>query len=211
MRIAFIGIGNVGSALASNLLAVGHDVVVAAHDRQSDSVQSALAQNPALRALPVQEAVAEADVVFLATPFQAVESALSSAGSMAGKTIVDCTNPIGPGLTHGLGSENSGGEMVQNLVPQAEVVKAFNTYGFENFVDSTYPDYGDLRPVMLIAGNNAEAKETVSTLCLQLGWMPVDTGDLAMSLHLEHMALLWINMAQVQGRDAGFVWAMLTR
>jgi hypothetical protein len=100
---------------------------------------------------------------------------------------------------------------VQGLVPEANVVKAFTIYGFENFIDSTYPGYGDLKPVMLIAGNNGQAKQTVSTLCQELGWQPVDTGDISMSLHLEHMTLLWVKMARVQGRGAGFVWAMLTR
>jgi predicted dinucleotide-binding enzyme len=70
---------------------------------------------------------------------------------------------------------------------------------------------GDLKPAMLIAGNDVDAKQTVSALCEQMGWMPVDTGDISMSLHLEHMTLLWIKMGRVQGRGAGFVWAMLTR
>ena len=211
MRIACIGTGKVGGALAGQLARVGHDVVLAARDVASDSVRAALAKSDALRALPVAEAVADADVVFLATPFNANESALAAAGDLAGKVVVDCTNPVGPGLTHGLDTERSGGELVQSLVPKARVVKAFTIYGWENFADSSYPGYGDLRPAMLIAGNDAEAKKTVSTLCEQLGWEPVDTGDISMSLHLEHMTLLWVKMGRVQGRGPGFVWAMLQR
>jgi predicted dinucleotide-binding enzyme len=64
---------------------------------------------------------------------------------------------------------------------------------------------------MLIAGNDKSAKETVLMLCEQLGWMPVDTGDISMSLHLEHMALLGIKMTVARGRRANFVWAMLVR
>lgn len=211
MRITFLGIGNVGSALANRLSKAGHEVVIAARDLDSDSVRSALARNPVLKAKAVPDAVSGADVVFLATPFQANEAALRSAGPLAGKTVVDCTNPVGPGLTHGLGNEISGGEYVQNLVPEAKVVKAFTIYGYENFGDSSYPGYGNLQPAMLIAGNDAEAKKIVSTLCEQMGWTPVDTGDISMSLHLEHMTLLWVKMGRVQGRGAGFVWAMLTR
>jgi hypothetical protein len=211
MKIAFIGIGHVGSALAGGLTQAGHEVLIAARDLNSDSVKSAVSQNPALKAKGIQEAAAEAEVIFLATPFSATEAALKRAGELIGKTVVDCTNPIGPGLTHGLENERSGGEYVQGLVPEANVVKAFTIYGFENFIDSTYPGYGDLKPVMLIAGNNGQAKQTVSTLCQELGWQPVDTGDISMSLHLEHMTLLWVKMARVQGRGAGFVWAMLTR
>jgi len=211
MRIAFIGIGNVGSALANGLTAAGHEVTIAARDLNSDSVRAAQAKNPALKAEPVGQAVSGADVIFLATPFQANERALRAAGPLAGKVVVDCTNPIGPGLVHGLDNEISGGEYVQNLVPQARVVKAFTVYGYENFEDSAYPGYGDLKPAMLIAGNDPDAKRAVSTLCEQLGWEPVDTGDITMSLHLEHFTLLWVKMGRVQGRGPGFVWAMLTR
>jgi hypothetical protein len=211
MRIAFIGIGKVGSALASNLVDLGHEVFVAAHDPDSASVKAALTKIPKLQAKAVPEAVSEADVVFLTTPFAANEDALKSAGPLPGKTLVDCTNPIWPGLTHSLKSEISGGEYVQNLVPEANVVKAFTIYGYENFVDASYPGYGDLKPAMLIAGNDQGAKDTVSALCKELGWTPVDTGDISMSLHLEHMTLLWVKMGRVQGRGPDFVWAKLSR
>jgi predicted dinucleotide-binding enzyme len=128
-----------------------------------------------------------------------------------GKILVDCTNPVGANLSHGLQSQISGSETVQEFVPNAHVVKAFTIYGYENFEDSTYAGYGDLKPAMLIAGNDQSAKEKVSSLCSQLGWESVDTGNLSMSLHLEHLTLLWIKMARVQGRGAGFVWALLQR
>lgn len=64
---------------------------------------------------------------------------------------------------------------------------------------------------MPIAGNDRAAKEIVADLCGQLGWQPLDTGDISMSLHLEHMTLLWIKMARMQGSGANFVWAMLER
>ena len=68
-----------------------------------------------------------------------------------------------------------------------------------------------VRPEMLIAGDDAAVKATVSRLCEDLGWKAVDTGPLASALHLEHMTLLWIKMARVHGRGPGFVWAMLER
>lgn len=157
-------------------------------------------------------AIASADVVFIATPFGAVESVVSNlAADLDGKVVVDCTNPVGANLTHGLESKISGSERIQQLIPQARIVKAFTIYGFENFEDSNYPGYGNLKPAMLIAGNDRGAKNIITELCTQLGWQPVDTGNLSMSLHLEHMTLLWISIARVQGRGAGFVWAMLQR
>jgi 8-hydroxy-5-deazaflavin:NADPH oxidoreductase len=64
---------------------------------------------------------------------------------------------------------------------------------------------------MLIAGDDAIAKQVSSKLYQVLGWEAVDTGNLAMSLYLEHMTLLWIKMARVQGWGADFVWAMLRK
>lgn len=211
ISIALIGAGRVGSALAGALSRAGHAVTLAVHDARSDSVQSLLAGHPELKAQPMPAAVAEAKVVFVSVPFGALEDALGRAGSLADKILVDCTNPVGRDQSHGLNSELSGGEYVQSLAPGARVVKAFNTYGFENLADSTYPDYGSLRPAMFLAGNDPAAKLVVAGLCEDLGWQPIDTGGLAMSLHLEHMALLWIKMARVQGHGAGFVWARLQR
>lgn len=211
MKLAFIGIGQVGSALAGNLAALGHSVTIAARDPDSKSVMEALAKYPDLAVAVPDGAIAAAEVIFLATPFAAVATALANGDAFAGKVLIDCTNPVGPGLTHGLNSDRSGSEVVQSLVPQARVVKAFTIYGFENFEDSAYPGYGDLKPAMLIAGNNAEAKGVVANLCQELGWEPVDTGPLSMGLHLEHMTLLWIKMVRVQGTNAGFVWARLQR
>lgn len=211
MNIAFVGIGQVGAALAGRLVKLGHRVTIAARDPNSDSVKTAIARYPDLQVADLQTAVTAAAVVFLATPFAANQTALAAIGDLSGKILVDCTNPVGANLSHGLRSEQSGAEVVQSLVPAAKVVKAFTIYGFENFEDNAYPGYGDLKPAMLIAGDDASAKQTVSALCQELGWEPVDVGSLAMSLHLEHMALLWIQMARVQGLGPGFVWAMLRK
>lgn len=210
MNITFIGIGQVGSALAANLLKAGHNVTIAARDVHSESVRKARQSNPNLEALPTQAALRAAEVVFLATPFPANADALAGL-DLSGKVLVDCTNPVGPGFTHGLQNRTSGAEEVQRLAPGARVVKAFTIYGFENFENSAYPGYGSLRPAMLVAGDDPPAKATVAKLCEDLGWRPVDVGPLSSSLHLEHMTLLWIKMGRMQGKGSGFVWAMLER
>jgi 8-hydroxy-5-deazaflavin:NADPH oxidoreductase len=187
-------------------------VVIAARDPQSQTVQSALNRNPALLVQSPSDAVESSDVVFLVTPFSAIKSALDPLKAvLSGKILVDCINPVGANLSHGLQSRNSSSEIIQQLVPDAHVVKAFTIYGYENFENSHYPGYGDLKPAMLIAGNDLTAKAVIADLCQQLGWEPIDTGNLAMSLHLEHMALLWISMAGAQRSGTGFVWARLQR
>jgi 8-hydroxy-5-deazaflavin:NADPH oxidoreductase len=212
VKIASIGVGNVGAPLADRLQLLGHQVVIAARDPHSPKVQSALGRNSNLLVQEPLEAVAASDIVFLAIPFPAIESALTPLRLLLDrKILVDCTNPVGANLTHGLQSQISGSETIQQLVPDARVVKAFTIYGYENFEDSQYPGYGDLKPAMFIAGNDPAAKLVVAGLCEQLDWEPIDTGNLAMSLHLEHMTLLWIKMAGIKERKGGFVWAILQR
>jgi len=210
MNITFIGIGNVGFALADHLAKAGHKICVAARDKNSKSVLEALERNPSFEVMTPTEAVVGAEVVFLATPYQAVISALKGL-NLDGKILVDCTNPVGAGLTHALQSKSSGSEEVQRMAPGGKVVKAFTIFGYENFRDSSYPGYGDLKPVMLIAGDDDAAKLIVSKLVAQLGWTPADAGPLSSALHLEHMTLLWIKMARFYGKGPDFVWAMLTR
>jgi predicted dinucleotide-binding enzyme len=211
MNIAFIGYGRVGGALANHLQRLGHQVTLAASNPDSGSVRALVARNPAIRVAAPVEAVRAADVVFLATPFAANESALAGvAADLAGKVLVDCTNPVGPRVTHGLGSTRSGTESIQALLPRTSVVKAFSIYGYENFEDPSYPGYG-VKPVMLYCGDDPAAKRTVGGLAAELGWQPLDVGGLDQALHLEHMTLLWVRMVRVHGRSPHLVWAMLER
>ena len=211
MKIAFLGYGNVGAPLADHLQRLGHEVTLAAPDAGSDGVKKALARNRDLKVAAPREAVGGAEVVFLATPFQANEEVLRPiAAELEGKILVDCTNPVGPGLTHGLGSTQSGTEMIQALLPRTRVVKAFSIYGFENFEDSAYPGYG-VKPVMMYCGDDVAAKRTVAGIVEQLGWEPLDVGGVEQALHLEHMTLLWVRLVRMGGHSPNLVWAALRR
>jgi 8-hydroxy-5-deazaflavin:NADPH oxidoreductase len=211
MKIAFIGYGNVGAPLASHLQRLGHEVTLAANDVSSESVKKALATNADLRVARPAEAVHVAEVVFLATPFQAnAEAVQAVAEELKGKILVDCTNPVGPGLSHGLNNAQSGSELLQQLAPEAKVVKAFTIYGFENLENSAYSAY-NVRPLMMYCGRDSAAKKVVGELIAQLGWEPLDVGGLEQALHLEHMTLLWVRMVRVKGHSPNMVWAMLKR
>lgn len=211
MKIAFIGYGQVGAPLADQLARLGHDVSLAANDPQSDSVKKALVRNPALQVATPVDSVQTAEVIFLATPFAVNEEALKPvADRLVGKILVDCTNPVGPGLSHGLKSAQSGTEQLQALLPQTQVVKAFSIYGFENFEDNRFPA-ASAKPMMMFCGRDAAAKATVSTLIAGLGWDPVDVGGLEQALHLEHMTLLWIRMVRVHQHSPHLVWAKIER
>jgi predicted dinucleotide-binding enzyme len=164
MKIAFIGAGQVGAALAVRLAEAGHEVVLAQSQEASSSVAAALQRSKRLVARPLRDAVLDAEVIVLATPFGANRSLLEPLSSLlAEKVLVDCTNPVGPGLSHALKSERSGSELIQSLVPAARVVKAFSIYGYENLENPRFAEY-DVRPAMLFCGDDASAKRSVATL-----------------------------------------------
>lgn len=211
MKIAFLGFGNVGAPLADHLQRAGHDVTLAARSADGESVQRARARNAALGVAEPAVAVAAAEVVFLATPYQANAAVLPPlADALAGKVLVDCTNPVGPGLSHGLESKQSGSAAVQALAPRARVVKAFTIYGFENLDDNRFPA-ANVKPAMMFCGDDSAAKAQVATLIAQLGWEPLDVGGLEQALHLEHMTLLWIRLVRLGGHSPHLVWAALER
>lgn len=211
MTIAFIGHGNVGAPLADHTQRAGHRVIVAARDASAESVRALLQRNPALEVLPAGQAVAAAEVVFLATPFAANDTVIPPlAAALAGKILVDCTNPVGPNLSHGLRSEQSGSARLQALAPGAKVVKAFTIYGYENFEDNRFP-HAAVQPAMLFCGDDADAKRIVGGLIAELGWEPLDVGGLEQALHLEHMTLLWIRYVRTGGGSPHLVWAALRK
>lgn len=209
MKLAFIGIGNVGFALANNLQKKGHQIIIAHNEVKSESVVKAQEKNVAFSSLPIQEAINEAEIIFLATPFSANEEILKPL-QFKGKPLVDCTNPVGPGISHGLESKISGAEKIQEWARDAKVVKSYTIYGFENLENPNFPNY-DVKPVMPIAADNIESKKLVSALNSDLGFYTLDVGSLSQALHMEHMTLLWVKMVRVNGHHPNFTWAYLER
>lgn len=207
--VAVIGAGRVGTALAASLLHAGHRVVLAAPDRPSAGIARARAADPGLGSAPVDAAVAGADAVLLCTPFAANGDALAPvAGALAGRVLVDCTNPVGAGLRHGLGSVRSGAEAVADLVPGARVVKGFSVYGVEVLADPRALG-GAPAPMMPLAGDDRAAVALVARLAADMGWEPLAVGPLSQALHLEHMTLLWVRMVRGDGHAPRLAWAAL--
>ena len=204
MKIAIIGAGNVGSALASGWREQGHEVTFAL--REGSASAEKVATN-GFTVTPVAKAGA-ADVIVLAVPFNAVQNAISDAGKLDGKIVVDATNPLTKALDLALGFNESGGEKVAASLPEAKVVKAFNTTGAENMNKGR--DFAT-SPMMPIASDDAEAKAVVSKLARDLAFEPVDAGPLSAARLLEPMALFWIKQALTQNRGVDFAFALTTR
>src|SRR3954464_3631884 len=189
MRIGIIGAGSVGGALGSGWARAGHEVTFGVRDTSDPKVQK-LVEETGAKATSVADAAAGAEVVVLATPWGATQEAVKSAGGLAGKVVFDCTNPLAPnlsGLTHGF--DTSAAEQIASWAPQARVVKVFNTTGADNMAN---PDYHGVAATMFYCGNDADAKATAARLASDLGFDPVDAGNLEQARLLEPLAPLGI-------------------
>ncbi len=198
MRVAVIGVGNVGGALADSLTRAGHTVVVAASEAEkAKQVAAGLDCEPAASAA---EATLEADAVIVAVPFGAGEDvAAEIRDNVSGKPVVDVTN--GPQLVE-TGRTNA--EDFQAWLPEAQVVKAFNTIFATNLGSTNGKDRLD----GYIAGDDADAKATVATLVEDAGLSPLDVGDLKMARVLEGMAWANISLNMANGWPWKSAWKL---
>ncbi len=195
MKIGFIGAGNLARALGELLVAGGHSVAFTGRGGED---------RPARDVGPLADA-AEADLVVLAVPFSAAREVLPGlSGLLAGKLVVDATNPVNPDWSPMLlGQESSAGEEVARALPGAQVVKAFNTV----FADAMREDRlvrAGARVTCFVASDHADARACVAELARSAGFAPLEVGPLAMSRHLEAMAHLNIQIAVgMQGGTQG--------
>jgi 8-hydroxy-5-deazaflavin:NADPH oxidoreductase len=204
MRLAIIGAGNVGTALGGGWKAKGHDVVYGVPDPQKPKYGT-LPRGVVMRG---PEAAKDARVIVLATPWRATEAALRELGPLAGKIVIDSTNPLamGPdGLELALGYTTSGGEQVAAWAAGAAVFKTFNHTGAGNMGIAARFDH---RPVMFVAGDDAARKPEVMRLVGDLGFEAIDAGPLRAARLLEPLAMLWIELALKRGQGDAFAFAL---
>jgi len=202
MKIAVIGAGNVGRAIGAAWSAKGHQVVYGVRDpaKYSDAASYRKAA----------DAASDADVIALCIMFHQVEAALRDCGELAGKILLDPTNPLAPaegGLKLSMGYDTSAAEFIASRT-RASVVKALNQVGADVLGDTAgYP----VRPIQFVAGDNAQAKQVVKALVEDLGFEVLDAGPLAAARLLEPLAMVWIDQALRYGMDRNRAWALMPR
>jgi predicted dinucleotide-binding enzyme len=194
MQIAIIGAGNVGRALASSLTRAGHDVTISA--AHPEHAAEAASQTGATAADSNTTAASGAQVVVLAVPAGEIARIAKDMGtSLDGKVVVDVSNRPTPSPD---GAPTSIAEELQQFVPSARVVKAFNTAFASRQAN---PEVGGIAPDGFVAADDEAAKRTVLDVVESVGFRPVDAGSLAASRTLEGMA--WLN---IQRNSAGGTW-----
>lgn len=194
-KVGILGSGDVGQALGSGLRRHGFDVMVGS---RSPGKLADWQKETGARTGTFAEAARHGDVVILATAGTGVENAIDLAGaaSFAGKLVLDATNPLDfsdgspPGLF--VGTTDSLGERIQRMLPQARVVKCFNTVSNPQMVD---PKFRQGAPPMLICGDDAGAKKEAEALLMELGWPGVrDVGGIDGARWLEALVPLWVRV-----------------
>ncbi len=180
MKIAIIGKGNVGSALCSGLSS-RHEVKFGHRDP----------------AEPVADVAKWGEVIILAVPHNSANDAIEAIRPFAnGKTVIDVINAIGPNMELGISCTTSSAEETQKKLPQAHVVKAFNTVFAQN---QSTGKVSNEQLTAFIAGDDLKAKQTAAQLTRGIGFDPVDCGPLKAARYLEAMGIMIINLAYNYG------------
>jgi 8-hydroxy-5-deazaflavin:NADPH oxidoreductase len=193
MKVGILGSGDVGKSLAHGFGALGHEVKIGSRSPEKLS-EFVSGEGERVTSGTFEEAARFADLIVLATLGVACEEAVSVAGkqNFDHKVVIDATNPLdfsagAPRLS--VGHTDSLGEQIQRFLPNARVVKAFNTVGNGLFFKPQLPGGP---PDMFIGGNDADAKKLVSQVCDAFGWGVIDLGGIDASRYLEPMCMAWV-------------------
>ncbi len=194
-KVGVIGSGSVGKTLADGFLKHGHEVMCGSRDPSKLSDWKAGAGAKASVGT-FAEAAAFGEIVVLAVKGTAAEDAvvLCGLGALAGKTVIDATNPIADApptngvVTYFTGPNESLMERLQTRAPEAHFVKAFSSVGNALMVN---PELAGGRPTMFICGNDAGAKAQVSGILEAFGWDAADMGQVNSARAIEPLCMLW--------------------
>jgi predicted dinucleotide-binding enzyme len=195
MKIGVLGSGDVGRVLAAGLLKHGHDAMLGTRDSRKKEVRDWMSQTPGVRAGTFEEAARFGEIVVLAVLGRIAGNIIDLAKpeNLAGKTVIDATNPlayeppVNGVLKYTTGLNQSLGEWVQAKIPEARVVKAFNSTGNPLFVN---PRFEQGTPTMFLCGNDEGAKAQVAEILRQFGREPYDCGTIVSARAIEPLCML---------------------
>jgi len=200
VKVGILGSGDVGKSFARAFGALGHEVVIGSRspEKLSDFVGG---EGDRVTSGTFEDAALSGDLLVLATHGMATEEAITMAGkqNFDHKVVIDATNPLdfsGGAPRLAVGHTDSLGEQIQRSIPNARVVKAFNTVGNPLFFK---PELPGGPPDMFIGGNDADAKKLVSQVCEAFGWGVIDLGGIEASRYLEPMCMAWVVHGVISG------------
>ncbi len=197
MKVAIVGTGNMGTGLGRQFTEAGHQVVVGSRDPERAKAKAG--EIGAVGHGTYADAIAQAAAFLLAVNWWDIDETLPELGDVDGKILIDCTNPYTDNTYSqpaDLGGR-SAAEVIQERLPGARVVKAWN-HVYAQIVNSS-SDFGGQSASVLLASDDAEAKEVVAGLARDAGYDPVDAGPLWSAYNVEKVAVLMVTLAYVVG------------
>jgi len=183
--IGFIGVGNIGGALARHCAGAGYTVILSNSRGKASLTELAKAIGANARAADTREALT-AEIIVLSVPWSKLEATLQDPTAWNDKIVIDTTNNIlatSPTLQLADLDGRTTGEKVAELLPTAQIVKAFNTLYYKILEQS--PLEGGGNRVIVMSGDDAQAKTKVADLITSIGFVPVNLGGLKFGCRLQ--------------------------
>lgn len=201
MKVGILGSSDVAKSLARGFLAEGHEVMLGSRE-PGKLAHWVRETGKGASSGTLADTAKFGELVVLAVHGTKSVEAINAAGAdnFKGKVVIDATNPLDmtaglpPRLVGGLGT--SGGELNQEALRGAFVVKGFNTVGNAHFYK---PQFAGGPPDMFLCGDDGKAKERVSRICRDFGWNPIDIGGIGFAHYVEATAMVWIITAFTGG------------
>lgn len=203
MKIGILGSGVIGSALAKRFARGGHQALIGSRETKQPSGGETIQRGS------YDDAIAHAEIIFLAIGWPYGLSVVQSAGSFHNKILVDVSNPESPdGRSLVVGHTTSGAEEIARAAKDARVLKAFSHFYAELLLEDIPFDGGS--PSVLYCGDDPDAKEMLRYLIAGCGFDPIDAGPLASARYLEPLAMLTVHLVREQGwGPTGIAWRLM--
>jgi 8-hydroxy-5-deazaflavin:NADPH oxidoreductase len=216
-KIGIIGSGAVGRSLGTGFIKSGYTVKIGSRTPDKKELTDWKNENGDAASLGTfEQAAAYGEILVLCTKGPGTFSAINLSGlkNFSGKVVIDTTNPIADALPvngvliYTTGTNDSLGEQIQKAIPDARVVKAFNSIGN---VFMYKPSFKDGTPTMFFCGNDGEARKLVSDILVEFGWEPYDCGKIEASRAIEPLCQLWCLPGMLRNDWSPHAFKVLTK
>lgn len=187
-KVAIIGLGNIGKAIATNLIKGKHPIILASRDSEKTNILAEQLGNLAT-AKKITDAIQDADVIIPAIYFNAFQEFFQTySTALEGKIIVDVSNPIAPdgngGFQKIIGEQESAGKILSNIIPKnAKLIKAFGTLGVASLLSEAFNE--PEKKVLFYASDNVNNNQQIEELITSSGFVPFHVGGLEQSIRIE--------------------------
>lgn len=205
MKIGILGTTEKAKALGNALTRNGYHVMFGS-ESVAESNELAGKMERYSQGGTIASTIHYGEIILYTDSFKKVETVFRNIDTFRGKIVVDCGNPFRDEREYELvfGHTSSGAEQIARIIPEASVVKAFNTT-FEEHIEQG-PYFGSHDATMFYCGDDQEAKKMVSKLIKDIGFDPMDAGPLTSARMLEPMGKLLVHLSQYKeiGREIGY-------